>query len=759
VELDGTPIAVSVDPVHHRAQATLPDVVPGTHALRARIARNKNGTAASRETSVHFETAMLENPEECEILNNVECLLPYPSSRFLAPAETPTGWQLDVPEAGMPKQFGVPVSPEQLRVLDGFSPTAQILMHFPLAEGVQVDIAASNAARLLAERRTYDARSLDPDSPTVLVDLDTGERILHFVELDVRAGDPENPFATLQRQILFLRAGKSLTPGHRYGVAVRNLVDTSGAPIPAEAPFAALRDRRPTDIPALEARRQHFESLFGDLWRRARVDRASLILAFDFVVQSEEGLTAQMLSMRDQAFAWLAEQESRGIQTFTVEEDPTDPIPDNDCSEPDAQIWRIVEGSYRVPLFLTADPVGAPLEPGFLRVNEEGDPVPNGFTNPPFTIAIPCSALEPGDGDPARPLVIGHGLFGTGRSTIRGLIAGDFADAAGDVGLEGFAYIAGATDFRGLSRPDLGNLDSGESWIAREVVANLSAFSQLPDRLRQGQLNTLVLARMMKRGLFNLDPRFQTPSGIPVFPGPDEEAFYFGASLGGIMGLMFAALSPDIERANVDVPAINFSILMQRATPFLPFEFLLGLTGIVDPMQVALGLGLIHELWVRGESAGYARHITKDPLPGTQAKRILMTEAWLDQQVSNTGTEIAARTLGLPNLRSGSLVSNLVDIPDASGPLDSALVVYDTGSFDFDNPAHAEFIPPLANLQAVPNGCDPHGLRGFIPASIQQLLTFLQPGGRIENFCNGACDAGEPFELPGGADAPCDPTS
>jgi len=169
-----------------------------------------------------------------------------------------------------------------------------------------------------------------------------------------------------------------------------------------------------------------------------------------------------------------------------------------------------------------------------------------------------------------------------------------------------------------------------------------------------------------------------------------------------------------------------------------------------------LALGIIHELWVRGESAGYATHITSNPLQGTNAKNILMTMAWLDQQVSNVGTEIAARTLGLPNLV-GSLRANLAEISDRSGPLASALVIYDTGSFDLNNPAHAPFVPPLANLAPTPNCCDPHGLRGYIPASIQQLQAFLQPGAQIMNFCDGLCDAAGPLELPYGYATPCDP--
>ena len=71
-------------------------------------------------------------------------------------------------------------------------------------------------------------------------------------------------------------------------------------------------------------------------------------------------------------------------------------------------------------------------------------------------------------------------------------------------------------------------------------------------------------------------------------------------------------------------------------------------------MQTILGIGILQELWVAGEPAGYARHITSDPLPGSgAAKHILMTPAWLDKQVSNQCTEIAARTLQAPQPGSG----------------------------------------------------------------------------------------------------------
>lgn len=737
VELDG--VNVTDDAVHDGQVDGDLIVAPGSHQLIAFA--TVDGT--KRTARSQFDAVALTNPDECEVLNQAECLLPYPSSRFLVRDEsTATGFRLNIPASGLPDPIGPPLSPEPFNKVDGFNPMVQILMHFPQG----VDPERSAASRLLApgccgqpngppwvDTRTYDGRSLEADSPSVLIDFDTGERVLHWLELDGHAAD------NLARQALIMRPGLSLIPGHHYVVAMRKLKTAEGADVLAEAPFAALRDRQPTTIDAIESRRESMEDLFTFL-RAHDIAPEDLVLAFDFVVQSEHQLTSAMLSMRDQAFAWLAQVEADPEATnFTVAQ-----MQEFDCGAPDAIVWRNVSGTFKSPLFLTRDPNLDGV--GFLKVDEAGVPVQNGFTDASFSVSIPCSVLSQ-DRPSAHAIVLGHGLFGAGSD-----MTGGIPGRAGAV--VPWTYIAGATDWRGLARQDLG-------WVVGDIVGvnetKLNNFGGLPDRLKQGMLNTLVLAKMMRHGLFNRDTAaFQTPAGHPVFS--DVEMFYYGISLGGIMGTWFAALTPDIERFGVDVPAVNFACLLQRSTQFGQFEGLLKTSGLTDPMQTILGIGILQELWAAGEPSGYARHITSDPLPGSgSAKHILMTPAWLDKQVSNQCTEIAARTLQVPNLVPASLQRGLQGIPDMEGPLPSAYVMYNTGAFDLFNPAHQTFIPPLSNL--IPSSvCDPHGDRPRIPDGIRMLVNFLQPDGQIENFCNGLCDAGEPQEIANGAEQPCNPT-
>ena len=728
VKLDGADVTgLFTGGAATRPTATLPSVSEGVHVLVATVSANVAfvGGQVPLSTQTAFETVALESPDQCEVLNNGDCLLPYPSSRFLTPAATPTGYRLNFP-SGFFEQSGTPLDPAPYNKLDGFSPTVQVLMHFP---GGGVDPALSNAAHIRPETRTYDSRSLDADSPSILIDADTGEHILHFLERDGRILLPTDSDFVEYGDLhpLFLRPGKSLTPGHRYIVAVRNLVHPDGSPVVAEKTFAALRDKRPTDIPTLVARQAHFEDVFARLGT-AGVGRNDLVLAFDWVTASDVELTGQMLSMRDQAFNWLASKNgSLADKTFTV--NPAKTV-ERDCTQPGVTVWREIEGTYQVPLFLTSDPVTAANSFGTLRVDANGDPVWSGYTNAPFTVALPCTVIDPSLPAP-YPLYLGHGLFGDGRGFVK-QIAGAFPELNASAGGATTNVIAGGTDWRGLSSPDIPGFVLG-------IITDFNVFPALPDRLRQGQLNALVLARMMKVGVFNLDPAFQKPGGGGVFT-PNRETFYLGGSLGGIMGLMFAALSPDVNHVAAVVPSINFSILLERATPYLLFEAILGPTIGPSRIRQALVLQIAHELWVRGESAGYATHITSHPLPGTNAKQVLISEAWLDHQVSNVGTEIAARTLGLANLV-GSRTPGKAGIPDVPGPLASAYVSYDTGFADPLDPVDMPFVPPNFNKQVEKDKCDPHGRAPLIPASVRQLVQFLQPGGTIENFCNGLCDA------------------
>ena len=74
-------------------------------------------------------------------------------------------------------------------------------------------------------------------------------------------------------------------------------------------------------------------------------------------------------------------------------------------------------------------------------------------------------------------------------------------------------------------------------------------------------LNQIFLGRLMTRdgGLSTL-PELTRADGSSMIDTAHLD--YDGNSQGGIMGIMLAAVSPDIERAVLGVPGINYSLLL-----------------------------------------------------------------------------------------------------------------------------------------------------------------------------------------------------
>ena len=148
--------------------------------------------------------------------------------------------------------------------------------------------AASTASTLVDQTRFDD--SLGPDaSPTVIVDMTTGERVAHFAEVDVTAA--ARPIA---RRMLPASGG---APGRRP--PLRRRASASGSRPSAAAScrsptgFAALRDGKTTAHPLLEAMRPRLVEAL-DALATAGFPREDLALAWDFTVASDERMRATM---------------------------------------------------------------------------------------------------------------------------------------------------------------------------------------------------------------------------------------------------------------------------------------------------------------------------------------------------------------------------------------------------------------------------------------------------------------------------------
>ncbi len=231
--------------------------------------------------------------------------------------------------------------------------------------------------------------------------------------------------------------------------------------------------------------------------------------------------------------------------------------------------------------------------------------------------------------EPAHLVEYGHGLLGDPHEVEAGNVRA-FAD-------EHNAVVC-ATAWAGMSEPDVPN--------AIAALNDISLFPTVVDRLQQGVLNQIFLGRLMTRsgGLSNLGQLRRADGTLMI---DTSHLDYDGNSQGGIMGLMLAAVSPDIERAVLGVPGMNYSLLLPRSKDWATYESVLK-PAYPNDLDRTFIVSLLQMLWDRGEGAGYAQHVTKNPYEGTKVKPILMHVAFGDAQVSELAAFVEARTLGVP---------------------------------------------------------------------------------------------------------------
>ena len=169
-----------------------------------------------------------------------------------------------------------------LNRLDGYSPSTQIFTTFDVVPDI-TGLAGHNSI----------GDSLSDNHETVLINLETGEKLPHWVELDQRSQDDEPTF-------VYVRTLGGLDHDTSYGVAYRNLNDADGNSIEGSQAFVALRDGLSTDSNQIENQRSQYESLF-DALGDAGVDRADLQAAWFFHTASTASILQDIVTMRNDA--------------------------------------------------------------------------------------------------------------------------------------------------------------------------------------------------------------------------------------------------------------------------------------------------------------------------------------------------------------------------------------------------------------------------------------------------------------------------
>jgi hypothetical protein len=637
------------------------------------------GCGDDSETVPPGSTPPLVIPEGCnplyaEVADEVagtitgDCLLPFPSDFFLT--DSGGAKRIVVPEVAQVPFDEMPADLSSFHRADGASVGTPILALLP----GPIDPAP------LTFWTGDVSTSVAPSSPTILIDAVTGARVEHFAEIDPRAA--ERP----DRQALIMRPLDRLEAGRRYVVGIRALKKTDGSAIEAPAGFASLRDDKGSRHAALQALSARYESEIFPVLEGAGVPRSELLLAWDFTTRTEAYATTDLLGIRDDLLA----RASSLPPPVVVSED----------IDPEPHIARRIHMTMTVPLYVDSDQPGAKLlGPGG---------VSSGTAEVPFTVWIPPSVEDRAPGSPpARLLQFGHGFFGTREE------CNDFPAQLADE--EGFVIVA--ADWWGMSKPD-------QDTVLAKLVGDPPNTLLFTDRVHQGMANFLALAHHAQNSMPSL-PELMI-GGAPAYDA--SSIYFYGISMGHILGGTYLALSPSIERGVLGVGGADFSLMMFRASPFAPFLALISF-GNDDPLDQQKFAALVQPTFDRIDPLTYAPYVLEAPLPGAPADRRVLIHAGIgDASVPNLATYFHSRVLGVPVLEGASAIVPL-GLDTISAPVSgSALNI-----FDFGYEPQVEAVPPA-------NSNDVHESVRRSPASKAQVSAFLTPEGIIEHTCSGVCD-------------------
>ncbi|MEI2697230.1 MAG: transglycosylase family protein [Microthrixaceae bacterium] len=165
------------------------DISKGNPAAEEADAPKVSGDAPEPVDLTAAETAQLQaalasSPTGCDFLDTRDCLLPFPSDTYTVddPA-TGTGRRVALPQGMLANVDGQTVDPTAWNRNDGFSPNTPILAYVP---GIDPDATALPSEGDIGF-------SLTDESATVIVDLDSGQLVPHWAEMDLQRSERRRP--------------------------------------------------------------------------------------------------------------------------------------------------------------------------------------------------------------------------------------------------------------------------------------------------------------------------------------------------------------------------------------------------------------------------------------------------------------------------------------------------------------------------------------------------------------------------------------
>lgn len=614
----------------------------------------------------------VEQTDGCDNLNPLHCMLPFPSDGFLIEDNsTVTGLRVNyaentLPVSGSLSNSGESVHIESLNLLDGMSPSTQIMTAF------------STLPNLTGVADQYSiGLSMEAGHATTLLNLDTGEKVAHWVETDARADDDS---AT----IVFIRTLRSLEPNTAYGIGI------SGLSVTPSVAFQAILDGQQTDAPDVESRQESMAALIQSL-NESGHDIENLKDAWQFHTASLDSIVGPTLSMRADALGRLG-NDGIGCTVETVDDDWMN---DSDLD------FRRIKGTYTVPQYLEWQ-----NPPSKISTDANGTPQFVENAEIPFTLVIPQVLADKNESGPL--VVFGHGFLGDGRSAVSSWAIG---------WMEEYEVAMVATDIHGWSGTDIDTVFMG--------LANPEYFEHQSDRLQQMLVNQMALARTFKGVCSDLAELHYNGTNLV----DSSDVHYMGYSLGGIYGASITGFSPDIDRAALWVGGSGFSTFIERSTNYVTFS-----DGFILPQAYpqrndrALLIAVCQQMWDASDAETWLRFAESGYGDEIQPFNILSTISVNDAQVPGLSSDRAARTAGIPMLNGSMMTPYGIDIVD--GPINGSAIVYWDGGYDGMPDTNAA--PPLGDAGLAHNEIAPI-------IQVNSMVKDFLLTGVINDTCGGSC--------------------
>ncbi|MCA9605496.1 MAG: hypothetical protein KC619_07865 [Myxococcales bacterium] len=696
---------------------------------------------------------------DCEALVPEYCALPFPSDYWLVDdSSTASGHRVNLGETTLPRSRTPPrqhSDPTPVNTRDGWSVNGSILAYLPGAypTGLPDPLHIED--------------SLAADSPTVLIDAETGERVPHFAELDYSLlcargfadcdDDPRNGCETdLYAPTSCGGCGITCGAGEVCSSNLcrsecqtgQTLVDGAciddaraftcgGAGFPCEQP-PPQRTFIIRPVVPLEHEHRYVVGIrnvvngAGEVidapapFAALRDDTPSDVTTIEarrdhfeaiFTTLQGAGVSRSELQLAwdfttgslINDTGWLLSARDQAL-AFVGEDGPAFRVVDEGEIPGEVPIRDFTEEENanirrRVNIAMTVPLfMDVPEAGGRIHLGADGMPEMNGTAEYYMVVNIPRSATPD---TPARPIQYGHGLLGDRYQANAGWLA-EFGNTNG--------FMPFGVDWKGMAFDDVAGI------ILALQRGQMQEFATVPERLVQGITNALLAMRLMLTGLgtheaFQIDGR----SVIDTSAG-----FYTGDSQGGIFGGTYMAVTTDVERGILGVPGQPYNLLLTRSIDFNTYYALLR-QPFDDGPNIQIALAVMQSLWDRTEPGSYTRHIMNDPLPGTPSHQVILQPAIGDHQVTTLGAAVMARAIGAVTI--APQTRPIWGIEEVTGPhTGSAIVEFDFGL----DPEPLYNIPPH-------DGDDPHGSVRRNPRALAQTLHFFQTG-EIIHTCDGVCD-------------------